>query len=181
MVQRLQGFVYFIAGLAVIAAVVFVLVYAVIKDPAVIGSFVTAAGAVGVVVWDRRRQRDQEFTQAHREQMRSVYMNMFKNMSTTQPNVESLRQFQRTFILQGPTAMIRAWLIFVRAYPGDNATEEQSAAWLLMWGAVLLAIRTDLGYDNTGLTGGDLLRLYVTDADVYLIPSPEEGDRQPPS
>ena len=44
---------------------------------------------------------------------------------------------------------------------------------------MLFAIRADLGHDNTGLAPGDLLRVYVNDADTFFRES--KTDLTPPS
>jgi hypothetical protein len=51
----------------------------------------------------------------------------------------------------------------------DDAPTDPSV--LLRWEQVLFAIRRDLGHDNGGLRPGDLLRVYIHDADEYVQPT----------
>lgn len=66
--------------------------------------------------------------------------------------------------------MVEAWLTWLRSIPGDVDGEDDPRTLhsLLAWEQVLFAIRQDLGHSKGSLRTGDLLRIYVYDADQAI-------------
>ncbi|HEX4805453.1 MAG TPA: hypothetical protein VFU94_06100 [Conexibacter sp.] len=166
-------------SVVVVVALAGVLGYAIIRgvtaDPAVVGSFLTAAIAFVAVEFGRQREKRLQLLQSHRERMAPIYEDLLKMMvrgarAGSRPDERFMREFQRKLLLYGATPVIAAWLIVMRAF---EARGEADAGTLLQWEGVLFAIRADLGHDNGALKPGDLLRIYVTDADEYFGSLPQ--------
>ena len=130
MSQRVQSVVGWILALAIFAAAIYAVVRGVEKDPTIVGSFVTAAGAVAAVVWGRTREKKLELLQSHRAEMRPVYEELLTAFSTTTPDAGFMQEFQRKILVLGATSVLQAWLAFVRAQPPDG--EPANLAFMLL-------------------------------------------------
>lgn len=64
-------------------------------------------------------------------------------------------------ILNGPTPIVKAW----NGWQLATQVAPESAVALVAYEDLLLAIREDLGHDNSGLGRGELLRLFVNEED----------------
>jgi hypothetical protein len=165
-----------VLGVVVVVALAGVLGYGIIRgitaDPAVVGSFLTAAVAFVAVEFGRQREKRLQLLQSHRERMAPIYEDLLKMMARagSKPDERFMREFQRKLLLYGATPVVEAWLVVMRAF---EARGEADPGTLLQWEGVLFAIRADLGHDNAALKPGDLLRIYVTDADEYFGSLPQ--------
>ncbi len=159
----------FLLALGIVALVIWALVKGVEKDPAVVGTISTAVAGIVIVVYQRSREKRQELERSHRGQMTPFYKQIVETVKdfkvfADKPEGEQeafFRDLSTTFILNGPTPVIKAWNVWQLAVAVDSGP----LASLVAFEKVLLAIREDLGHDNSALKRGDLLRLFVNEDD----------------
>ncbi len=157
-----------LAALAVIAITLGGLAYGVIEDPAVVGPLAAAAVAIGVAVFQRRWEKSQELERLHREEMAPIYEKLIETVKTIDQFAKKPEEEQRAFfrdtstalILHGPSPVVRAWvawnqLLGVQPFSVPIRAQEK----------LLLAIREDLGHNNSTLLPGELLRLFINEED----------------
>jgi hypothetical protein len=138
-------------------------VYGIIKSPGVVGSFATAAAAIGAVVFGQERQRRAALQQSHRERMAPIYEDLIERFKGATTDPEFFSELHLNLIMFSPAPVIRAWLVWARTEPADA---DKPVELLQSWERVLLAIRQDLGHDDASLRFGDLQRLYVHHQDA---------------
>lgn len=162
MFTKALGFVLFavLAGVAIWA-----IIRGVLEEPAIVGSFVTAAAAVSGVVAGKVWEKRLDLRQAHRERIAPIYQSIYENVAQREARGnrrdEKERAFwkkvQREFTLYAPGNVLKRWLdsMVDPAPPGGYDPA------LLRWERFLFAVRADLGHDDRELREGDLLRIYV--------------------
>jgi hypothetical protein len=157
----------------VVFLVVAAVLWGVYKEPAIVGSFATAAAAVVALVLQRDRENRREVAQRHREELTPFYDTLFKRTTGDGLDVEDpadqefVFELQRKLIFFASTPVLDAWLRYLRA-PDHLENDPDALVSLLAWEQVLFAIRADLGHSAGSLATGDLLRIYVHDADEAL-------------
>jgi hypothetical protein len=115
------------------------------------------------VVWQRNREKKQEFDRAHREVMVPIYERLLDtikkpeglNTKTAEEQEEFFQEIADAFILHGPSPVVQAWLLWLRN------SDPVTAGTFVAWEGFLRALREDLGHDNSGLPKGDILRLFI--------------------
>jgi hypothetical protein len=156
-----------VAALGIVALAVWAFIKGVEKDPAVVGTTITAVAGIGIVVYQRRREKLQELERSHRQQMGPLYTQLVEMMKDWEAFAEKPQSEQETFfkdlstklILFGATPVLKTWVAWQRlASPGPQG--------LAAIERVLFAIREDLGHDNSGLKQGDVLRVFVNEDDT---------------
>jgi hypothetical protein len=173
----------FMSAFGTVAAIVIVVVtiaavaWGVYKEPGVVGSLATAAGAVIAVVYQRERENRREVAQRHREQLAPLYEDLFVRFNTgldaSKPDdQEFLAEVQRKLLFYGSVPVLREWLRLMRFIAAQDPAQDDGSnpVLLLMWEQVLFAIRNDLGDNSEGLRAGDLLRVHVHDSDEHVQP-----------
>jgi len=162
-----------IAAWLIIPAFFFVVIYGVIESPEAAGALLTAAGAVGAVAYQRDRENKRLVQERHRERLAPLYEGLFEVMRrgldvTKKEDEQFILDLQRNLVLYGSTPVVLKWLDWMRAMPDVPDEENGTPELLLQFEQVLLAIRKDLGHNNDGLMPGDLIRVYVPDADEHF-------------
>jgi hypothetical protein len=166
--KRLSSVISMVLAIVIVAAAVGALAYGVIEDPAVVGPLAAAVVAIGVAIFQRRWEKSQELERLHRDEMSPIYEKLIETVKTIdefakQP-VEAQRAFFRdistALILHGPSPVVRAWvawnqLLGVQPFSVPIRAQEK----------LLLAIREDLGHNNSTLLPGELLRLFINEED----------------
>ena len=154
------------SGLAIYAVIVGLL-----EDPGLVGTCITAAAALGAILLQRDREKKREVAQRHREQLSPLYESLMKRFNNADSFAEDegqefVSELQRKLILYGTTPVVEAWLIWWRAIQSEHV--EGDPTLLLLWENVMFTLRDDLGHPRGNLTQGDLLRIYIHDADEAL-------------
>lgn len=158
-----------LAALAIIAITLGGLAYGVIEDPAVVGPLAAAAVAIGVAVFQRRWEKSQELERLHREEMSPIYEQLIETVKTIDEFAQKPAEEQQAFfrdtstalLLHGPSPVVQAWVTWNRVLGAQPVSVPIRAQEKL-----LLAIREDLGHDNSSLQPGELLRLFVNEEDT---------------
>jgi hypothetical protein len=188
---RLSSLFWTLVALAILGLGGWVLVRGVLDQPTIVSAFVTAAGAVGVVFFQRDRENKREVALLHREKLAERYEKLIKVFARGSAfgddpeDLEFLYDLQRQMLLYGATPVVVEWVRWMRSIPDkpdeeDADDELRDPSILLRWEHVLLAIRKDLGHDNKGLMPGDLLRVYIADSDEYVQPWLAAGNKPYP-
>lgn len=167
--KRITSALAMIAALAVIAITLGGLAYGVIEDPAVVGPLAAAAVAIGVAVFQRRWEKSQELERLHRDEMAPIYEKLIETVKTIDEFAKKPAEEQQAFfretstalLLHGPSPVVRAWVAWNRLLGVQPFSVPIRAQERLM-----LAIREDLGHDNSSLQPGELLRLYLNEEDT---------------
>lgn len=193
MKARLSSILGALVAIAIVAIGTWVLVRGVLDQPTIVSSFVTAAGAVGAVVYQRDRENRREVAALHREKLAPMYEQLFVHFRDgisleTPEQQDFIYKLQRELLFYGSTPVVVEWLRWLRSIPNveDGADESDDddgptdPTVLLRWERVLLAIPRDLGHDNRSLNPGDLLRIYVNDADEHIQPWLAAGNQLEP-
>jgi hypothetical protein len=158
-----------VAAVGIVALAIWAFIKGVEKDPAVVGTVITAVAGVGIVVYQRRREKLQELERSHRLQMGPLYTQLVEMMKDWEEFAQKPESEQQAFfkdlstklILFGATPVLKAWVSW--QVEASRAAPPQG---LVALEKVLLAIREDLGHDNSGLKQGDVLRLFVNEEDT---------------
>src|SRR4051812_27569576 len=109
MKNRLVSAIGIVAALALVLVAVWAVIWGVLKQPAVVGSFATAAGAIIAVVLQRERENRREVVQRHREQLAPLYESLFKRFGRggfdpeNPDDREFIYELQRKLIFYGST------------------------------------------------------------------------------
>jgi hypothetical protein len=163
------------------ALAVWAFVEAVQAEPAIVGSVATAALAVGGVVWQQQRAERERLNEARRERMTPMYedfLGFVMKGGQADPDgepPEGLASFMKD--MKGRQLLLGASGEMIRAFNAWQAETQAAQTGDNMLGAVeayeklLLAIRRDLGHDDSKLPRWDLLRVFINDLDDHL---PEE-------
>jgi hypothetical protein len=167
--QRITSAIGVVLGVAIIVIAGAALVYGVIEDPAVVGPLTAALVVVIVALLQRRWEKRQELERLHREQMTPLYKQLVETVKDIQTFAQKPENEQEAFfkdlatklILNGPTPIVKAW----NGWQLATQVAPESAVALVAYEDLLLAIREDLGHDNSGLGRGELLRLFVNEED----------------
>jgi hypothetical protein len=171
--QMLVGLIVVVGGGGL---VIWAFVEAVRTEPAVVGSIGVAVVGVLGVVWQQRQSERARLREAHRDRMTPVYYDLlgaFKKFTAgaaeQDPEIEELfiDLKSRQLLLGASSQMVRAF----NAWQGRaNELQERgdSTGAVLAWEELLLAIRKDLGHQDSDLPQGELLRLFVTDYDDHF-------------
>lgn len=178
----LLGVVVFLglAGLAVWA-----FIEAVKAEPAVVGSITTAVLGILGVVWQQQRSEQARLDEAHRARMTPTYDELLQMVNSMfgqggdeedeadgEPSpalVDFMKDLKgRQMILGASTETIRAFNGWQQKARQAQETEDSLLA-LEGWEDLLRAMRADLGHKDGSLPKWDLLRLYITDLDEYLV------------
>jgi hypothetical protein len=168
-----------IAGLA--AVLIALGVWAIVSgiDPTVAAAMVTAAVGLAGAIAQRRWEKRQELERLHRQEMTGLYEELITRFKTPDQDPAEVAAFFQRFgtqiLIHGPGPIVEAWITWSRAYVPDDQRS------LLKWEQMLFAIRADLGHDDSGLSPGDLLRVYVNDVDDQIAAWKTDGTLPKPT
>jgi hypothetical protein len=170
-IVRFVGALLFLAGIVLLAWAIYRGVKA---EPSFVGSLATAASAILVVVVGREREKRAELQAKHREVMTPVYEEFIDRVINAEERREGVTEFykdlQLKLLLRGPASVISALRVWNQEH--DVATGGD----LVAWEAVLHPIRSDLGFDDSNLDAGDLLRVYIRAEQIdELMAARKEG------
>jgi len=166
--KRLSSVISMVLAIAIVAAAVGALAYGVIEDPAVVGPLAAAVVAVGVAIFQRRWEKSQELERLHRDEMSPIYEQLIEMVKAIDEFVKKPQEEQMAFfreistklLLHGPSPVVKAWVAWNQVLGAQPVSVPIRAQEKL-----LLAIREDLGHDNSTLKPGELLRLYLNEED----------------
>jgi hypothetical protein len=173
--SRASTLIGLIALVVLVVGLVYVLVEGIKQAPEVVGSFVTALGAVVAVVAGRIWEKRQELEQARRERIAPTYSRlvevfygaMGENAEVGEPEMLAFfHEWAQRVLLWGPEPVIRAFNDWRASLSGED--EEPGPEAGFGFERVLYAIRDDLGNKRGGLGQGDLLRVFINDLDEYI-------------
>jgi hypothetical protein len=165
----------FVIAFALLVGFGFLLLEGIRKAPEIVGSFVTALGAVVAVVAGRIWEKRQELQQARRERIAPTYSRlvevfygaMGENAKVGEEEMlDFFHEWAQRVLLWGPEPVIRSFNDWRAALPAEGGEATYEAT--LGFERVLYAIRDDLGNPRGGLGEGDLLRVFINDLDEYL-------------
>jgi hypothetical protein len=166
--------VYGLIGLGLLAGAAWLIVRGVEKDPALVGSLLTAASAVVAVSVSRTMEKKAELRQVHREHMAPLYAELLERVRTVDQDEAEAEAFWRglssRLILYGPPSVIKAQLTLSRYLGQMGSPLVPNREMMELLERLYRAMRADLGHDDKGLDEGDLLRLYITDIDEVIGP-----------
>jgi hypothetical protein len=166
--ERISSALAMLVAIAIIVITLGGLVYGVIEDPAVVGPLAAAAVVIGVAIFQRRSEKGQELERAHRVEMSPTYEELIETIKTIDEFAKKPVGEQEAFfkvmatklLLHGPGPVVRAWVGWLQALgeplPVSLGAQEK----------LLLAVRDDLGLNNSALQRGDLIRLYLREEDT---------------
>jgi hypothetical protein len=157
--------------IALIPLAFWAVIRGVLDDPGLVGTCVTAAAAIAAVLIQRDRENKREVAQRHREQLAPLYESLFERFAEGVDLQEDeqqafILQLQRKLVLYGTTPVVAAWLRWLRSAPDEPIENDPRP--LLRWEDLLFVLREDLGHPRADLKPGDLLRVYIRDADEYI-------------
>jgi hypothetical protein len=164
----------YVVLLALIGAFGYVLLLAINDAPEVVGSFVTALGAVIAVVAGRVWEKRQELEQVRRERIAPIYSRfvevVYGSMSEETKLGETdllafFHDWAQQVLIWGPEPVIRRFTDWRATFSDDSEVQPES---VFATEQLLYAIRDDLGNKRGGLGAGDLLRVFLNDIDEYL-------------
>jgi hypothetical protein len=174
--SRLSQALSFVIAVAFIGGAGWLIVRGVEKEPALVGSLLTAASAVVAVAISRNMEKRAELRQIHRDQMTPLYAELIDRVRTAiedQDPAEAEKFWKglaSRLILFGPPSVIKAQLVLSRHFEQIEAPFAPDPKAMLLLERLYRAIRADLGHDDKDLDQGDLLRLYITDIDEVIGP-----------
>lgn len=169
-----------IAGLSLLAVVIWAAIEAIVAEPAIAGSIIaavaTAAGGIAAVAYQQSRAERARVVENHRKRMEPVYEEFIEKAaerfgSDDQPmtpeDVAFFTRFRRKeLLLRSAPEVIKAYNAWVDVEPSPaNPT-----APALAYETLLRAIRCDLGHRDSKLRKEDLLRLF-SDIRTFQEPS----------
>jgi hypothetical protein len=148
----------------------YALVQAIQEAPAVVGSAITALGAVLAVIAGRTWEKRQELEQGRRERIAPSYSELvavfYKAMKGQEIDEEFFHDWTRQLLLWGPEPLIRTFIAWRASLPDE--ADDVSPESIFAFEEVLYAIRDDLGNPRGNMGQGDLLRVFVNDLDDYM-------------
>lgn len=126
-------------------------------------------GVVAVVigrVWDTKSRNEVR----RREKMDPIYdalIGVFQDIADSegeidQKTIDRFAQIQQEMLVWAPTHVIKQVIAWRAVSMSDDLSPREG---LLSWEKVLLAMRRDVGNESSGLSEGDLLRVFVNDWD----------------
>jgi hypothetical protein len=181
--QRVLAVVVPIFILAVVGVLVWAIARGVEADPALVGSLVAAGlsvvGGIAVAGYQARLQRKEAAERTHREEITPYYRKLIKvvrglgkrsskGRSSDRQDIAFLGDLQDQMLLWSGSKVIRAWVEAMRL----AETNPDPADITIAYGQILLAIREELGHEDADLDVRDFLRVFITDIDKHLPPSP---------
>jgi hypothetical protein len=159
-----------VLGLVLLAGLGYLLIQAIKEAPAVVGSIVTATGAVLAVVAGRVWEKRQALEQVRRERIAPTYSRLvdvfWKAMQGEAIDEQFFHEWAQQVLLWGPEPVIRTYNEWRASVPDDGSTPEPAT--FLNFERLLYAIRDDLGNPTGKMGKGDLLRVFVNDIDDFL-------------
>lgn len=174
---RLTPAIGFVVGIGLLGLAVWAVVQGVQAEPGIVGSVITATVGFGAVALDHQRRQRAEMAQTHRDKLLPFYEGLLKQIrdfamsdgegDVKPETVELLGGLQQELILSGSARVVRAYGEWSRQIVQLHGGEAHPSV-LFTFERLLLAIRADLGHDDSNLERGDLLRLFVTDIDDFL-------------
>lgn len=184
MPTRLSALIGSVLVVAGVGLATWAFVEAVRAEPAVVGSIGVAVVGVLGVVWQQRQSERARLREAHRDRMTPVYYELlgaFKKISSSEmsePDPEITELFMdlkaRQLLLGASSEMVRAFNAW-QARANELQQQGDSAGAVRAWEELLLAIRKDLGHEDSSLPQGELLRLFVTDYDKHFASAGSDG------
>ncbi|MBC7782752.1 MAG: hypothetical protein H7144_02850 [Burkholderiales bacterium] len=124
----------------------------------------------------------------HREKKVPVYEELIQFISRvlsgekigTAPTQEEIIKFgfNQKMMVWGADEVLLAWVKWLRAISDAEVLKADPLKGLFLYEELILAIRRDLGHKNKSLKRGDVLRLFVNDIDVHLLPAGKMTTRQ---
>jgi hypothetical protein len=90
--------------------------------------------------------------------------------------------FTQKMMVWGADGVVKSWVEFRRFSVDENGMAKDPFRGMLLYEAVVRAIRKDLGHQNTGLKEGDILGLFINDAHTLVSErkaSKKTDDTQP--
>jgi hypothetical protein len=165
-------------GLLLLLAVLIVIgwiVYRVANNSAVSATAITALTAVFAVVYGQYAQRKLAVEQTRRQEIADQYeafvATLLDGMQANRKPAEQAAVFQaavmafaQKLLIWGSTSVVTTW-ITMRARWARLSGPSSDPAVLFDAEELLLAMRKDLGHNDSGLDRGDLLRVFITDLD----------------
>lgn len=150
------------------------------------GTVVAASITVAV---GRYYERKQEMEQVRHAQQIEIFEEFVEFMfrilyqdrlqETTVTDSEMLAtfvRFTRRLTMWAPDSIINSWAVVRRRFATAQASGEPASAVLFDFEAFLIEMRKTVGYPDTQLGRGDLLRLFVDDIDQHLGPAASEEE-----
>lgn len=141
----------------------------------------TVVAATAAVAMGRYYERKQDIEQTRREQQmeifedfvdfmfRILYQSRIPSMELTDSEMlAEFVKFTRRLAIWAPDSIIESWSDVRRRFATANAADEPPTEVLFYFEALLIEMRKTVGYPNTQLGRGDLLRLFVDDIDDHL-------------
>lgn len=175
--NRLVRFIGSVLALALLGLAVWAVYRGIDEEPAIVGSIATAAAAIIAVVVGRERELRAELQFRHREAMLPVYMEMIDRGVNAVDRREGVDEFykdlQIKLLSRGPLSVIKANVAWT------TTTVEQIGDDFLAWERVLLAIRKDLGFDDSDFKQGDLLKAYIKPGQIDEMLAARREGREP--
>jgi hypothetical protein len=172
-VQRITRTLPILAAVVLIGLAVWLAIEGARKEP---GSVAAALGAVAVVVYQRRWEKRQEIDRLHRDKMAPIYEELIdtlkdmERLNDPEKQKEVLnflnKDLTTKLLLYGPTSLIKEWGTWRTNAAG--VTDPADPRILLGYERILLAVRADLGHDNSELAPLDLLRVYINELEESI-------------
>ncbi len=179
MARRLRtAFSYFLC-LLLLALAVWGFIEAIQADAAVVGSIGVAVIGVFGVVWQQHRSEQARLREANRDRMTPIYYELlgtiFQKIASSDseeggdPQAEAFfRDLKARQIMLGASSqMVIAFNKWQRRTAEVQEQGDDVGA-VVAWEELLLAIRADLGHQDSALPRGELLRLFINDYDEYF-------------
>lgn len=146
------------------------------------GTVVAASITVSV---GRYYERKQEIEQVRRAQQIEIFEEFVEFMFrilyqdrlgeervTDDEMLATFVKFTRRLTMWAPDSIINSWAAVRRRFATAQTSGEPPSAVLFDFEALLIEMRKTVGYPNTQLGRGDLLRLFVDDIDEHLAARP---------
>lgn len=181
--------------LALVGGAGWIVIQGATEAPAVVAAFITGIGALLGLLLQPFMQQHQAAELRRRDQMRTIYEQLLTFFYSTalgrDPKSEEQEEFfenlAKALMLYGSPKILRAFLVWRRAATEREALDDESerdqaaAAFVLLFGELLLAMRADLGISNDDLDAVAVLGVVINDLDDYLSSSaPDVHDAATP-
>lgn len=157
-------------------------------DPEFAAALLAASGTVvaatAAVAMGRYYERKQDIEQTRRLQQieifddfiefmfRVLYDNRLPGKNITEGEMlAEFVKFTRRLVIWAPDSIIEAWSDVRHRLAAAESSGEPTTEALFDFEAFLINLRKTVGYPNTKLERGDLLRLFVDDIDEHLEPA----------
>ena len=142
---------------------------------AVIGSVGTILAGVFGVIWNQRSIERMRIRESHRPHKTEAYKNFVANVviktlkegKKATISAKGRREMVEVFHEFTGDALVWASPGFIKAYKRFRQTgQDESQQVLVYLDDMLREMRSDLGHDDHELKRGDLIKLFITDADA---------------